>query len=177
MIKHPFLSVFDFARFLLGSKQYAPKLLAGYELHEAELWKGCFRSFWQSFRDLEPQHEVFERHGTSLERCVPIIFHGDEGTSFAKRGLFVFSWTPVLSVGGSGLSRYFMISQIPYKYYGKLVKGNEAGNPALDSIMKAGIDTTLQAFIHGVPCGEEKVYLVPIGLCGDHVFHASRGCK
>ena len=69
-----------------------------------------------------------------------------------------------------------MISQIPYKYYGKLAKGNEAGNPALDTIMKAGVDTMLQAFIHGVPCGNDKLYLVPVGLCGDHIFHANRSC-
>ena len=176
MVKHPFLSVVDFASFLLGSEAFARKLLAGYRLDEWDKWKGAFTNFWSSFQELEPQHEVFEHHGSSLHSCVPVVFHGDEGTSVGKRGLFVFSWSPVLSIGQSGLSRYFMISQIPYKYYGKLAKGNEAGNPALDTIMKAGVDTMLQAFIHGVPCGNDKLYLVPVGLCGDHIFHANRSC-
>ncbi|CAE7228167.1 spp-11 [Symbiodinium microadriaticum] len=167
VVNHPFLSVFDFARFLLGSEAYAGKLLAGYRLDERDKWQGAFKDFWASVRLLEPEHEVFQRHSSSLHCCVPVVFHGDEGTSVGKRGLFEFSWSPVLSIGESGLSRYFMISQIPYKYYGKLAKGNEAGNPALDSIMKAGVDTMLQAFIHGVHCGNDKLYLVPVGLCGD----------
>ena len=170
--RHPFLNVIDFAKFLLESETYAPKLLAGHKLEEVAHWKSAFRDFWGKYKSLESGHEVFERHATGLEYCIPILLHGDEGTSFGKKGLFEFSWTPLLTTGASGINRYFMISQIPHKYYGKLSKGNEAGNPTLDAIMKAGVDSILLGFVNGIQCGGNTFYLVPLGLTGDHVFHA-----
>ena len=173
---HPFLSVLDFAKFLLTSEIHAWKLLAGYSLGQEVEWKAAFASFWGTFRALEPQHEVYDRHGGNLQHCVPVVFHGDEGTSFGKKGLFEFSWTPLLSAGASGISRYFLISQLPHKFYGKLSRGNQSGNAALDALMKAGVDSMLQAFVHGVECGPHRFFLVALGLTGDHVFHATPVC-
>ena len=172
--RHPFLSVVDFAAYLLGSGVYAYKLLAGFSLQQSAQWQDAFSSFWKSFQQLEPSHEIFELHQNRLQFCVPVLLHGDEGTSYGKKGLFEYSWSPLLTVGGSGPSRYFMISQIPYKYYGKLSKGNEKGNAALDRVMTAGVDSMLQCFVNGIEIRgtQDRLFLVPLGLTGDHVFHA-----
>ena len=170
------MSVVDFAKFLLESGVYSHKLLAGCHLHEVAEWKSKLKAFWYEFGRLDPDHEIFERHSQHLDSCVPILLHGDEGTSFGKKGLFEYSWTPLLSAGDSGLSRYFMISQIPHKFYGKLSKGNETGNPTLDAVMKAGVDSILLGFVNGIQYGGHTIYLIPVGLTGDHVFHAPLSC-
>ena len=120
---------------------------------------------------------VFELHRDRLHLCCPIFFHGDEGTSYSKKGLFQYSWSPMLSAGASGLHRYFLVSQISRKFYASLAKGNLRGNPALDAIMAAGVRSCLTAFQDGIPMGEDTLYLVTLGLSGDHVFHASHVCS
>ena len=175
LCKHAMLGVVDFAEYLANSEEYAYKLLAGYATTESCKWKAEFASFWQKFATVEPHHDVFRRYNHCLGNCCPIFLHGDEGTSYGKKGLFQFSWSPVLSAGASGLHRYFMISQLSYKFYAKLAKGNAKGNPALDAIMAAGCQSCWTAYEVGVKCGQERIYLVTIGLTGDHVFHASLG--
>ncbi|CAE7225667.1 unnamed protein product, partial [Symbiodinium microadriaticum] len=172
LCKHAMLGVVDFAEYLANSEEYAYKLLAGYATTESCKWKAEFASFWQKFATVEPHHDVFRRYNHCLGNCCPIFLHGDEGTSYGKKGLFQFSWSPVLSAGASGLHRYFMISQLSYKFYAKLAKGNAKGNPALDAIMAAGCQSCWTAYEVGVKCGQERIYLVTIGLTGDHVFHA-----
>ncbi|CAE7876743.1 unnamed protein product, partial [Symbiodinium sp. KB8] len=166
LCKHAMLGVVDFAEYLANSEEYAYKLLAGYATTESCKWKAEFASFWQKFATVEPHHDVFRRYNHCLGNCCPIFLHGDEGTSYGKKGLFQFSWSPVLSAGASGLHRYFMISQLSYKFYAKLAKGNAKGNPALDAIMAAGCQSCWTAYEVGVKCGQERIYLVTIGLTG-----------
>ena len=155
----------DFANLLLSRKDWRSKLLPD-DPHVELL------SFWRKYETIAPQHQVFRSHGDKLHRCVPIHLHGDEGTSFGKKGLFQFSWSPLLSAGACGLNRYFMITQILHKYYAKLAKGNFKGNPALDTLMRAGVQSCLEAFTSGVGSGDDTWYLVTLGLTGDHVFHS-----
>ena len=175
LVRHPYLKVVDFATFLANSLEFSPKLLAGFCYTAVAEWKRVFQDFWARYRTIDPSHEVFEKHGQRLSCCCPILLHGDEGTSYGRKGLFQYSWSPLLSAGASGLSRYFMISQLSYKFYAKLAKGNVKGKPALNAIMRAGCVSCLEAFEHGISCGEERIYLVTLGLCGDHVFHSRPG--
>ena len=175
LVAHPYLSVVHFATFLANSRDWSHKLLAGFCYTAVSSWKAAFSSFWESYASVDPNHSVFTKHGARLSYCCPIFLHGDEGTSYGRKGLFQYSWSPLLSAGASGLSRYFMISQLSHKFYSKQAKGNIRGNPALDAIMEAGCLSCLQAYEEGIPCGDERIFLVTLGLTGDHVFHSNPG--
>ena len=58
--------------------------------------------FWDRFRLLRPNHEIFELEKTGqilLERTLPMMLHGDEGRSKKRQGVLCMSCHSVLGRG------------------------------------------------------------------------------
>lgn len=46
------------------------------------------QKFWEAFRNRHPTHQVYQLHANDLDRCIPYLFHGDEGKG-PKRATFM----------------------------------------------------------------------------------------
>ncbi len=49
------------------------------------------QSFWEGFRLANSDHKVFSEHGASLSRCLPLMWHGDEGRGKRRGNTVVVS--------------------------------------------------------------------------------------
>ena len=77
-------------------------VLGGVSLKNAEL---RLTTFWQRYRILFPRHQVFSHMDSGrmpMNRCIPLLLHGDEGVTYRKDGLLVTSFQGIF---GSGTSK------------------------------------------------------------------------
>ena len=68
------------------------KTLAAVEDHKSA--PAQLQLFWDRFRLLRPNHEIFELEktgGVVLERTLPMMLHGDEGRSKKRQGVLCIS--------------------------------------------------------------------------------------
>lgn len=173
-VSHPFLRITDVAETLLRGPN-SHRLLAGHPLSDVQDWTAAFGLFWHMFKDIQPSHCIFEHHAEELSFCVPCLLHGDEGTGHRKRPLMQLCWGPLHGVGLGSMKRLFLITAVPHKAYRMHNRGTDAGNPVLDAIFEGAARSFMQAFYQGVeiPHGElagKRLYLVCLGLAGDHPF-------
>ncbi|CAK9002251.1 unnamed protein product [Durusdinium trenchii] len=80
-------------------------LLGGHSLQEA---RGMLLSFWAKYRALFPQHQLWaevESHRKTLDRCLPIFLHGDEGVTYKKGGVLVLSMQGAFGHGSRASER------------------------------------------------------------------------
>ena len=63
----------------------APFLLVGGNGDEV---RPRLQKFWEAFRNHHPTHQVYQAHANELDRCIPYMFHGDEGKG-PKRATFM----------------------------------------------------------------------------------------
>ena len=95
----PWIKPSDYMPALASVGEFS-KLLGGKTLQEAAL---NLKSFWERFRVIFPQHEIFEINSNDpdfFSKCIPCYAHGDEGTGYKKKGVLILSWQPVLGFGG-----------------------------------------------------------------------------
>ena len=66
--------------------------------------KSLLTTFWERYRKVYPQFELFaefEDGRKRPEQCIPIYLHGDEGVTYKKGGVLIFSWQSPLGYGSS----------------------------------------------------------------------------
>ena len=66
--------------------------------------KLVLREFWQRYYAINPSHEIFDRArqgGLDLENTIPYFTHSDEGRSYKKEALWIFSVHGCLGRGTS----------------------------------------------------------------------------
>lgn len=64
--------------------------------------KAIMAAFWRNFREVCPNHEIFQREADGLlclERCIPLQIHGDEGRGRRHTAHFVLSMHSPLGFG------------------------------------------------------------------------------
>ena len=66
--------------------------------------KGALESFWSIFQSVCPEHGVFRKLRESKGRLstsqlIPILVHGDEGTTYKRGGMLVLQFTGVIGQG------------------------------------------------------------------------------
>ena len=79
-----------------------------------ELAGGCkdfsttLRDYWAKFEKAHPNHQVFaeaRKGNISLDTSIPVLLHGDEGTTYKKDGALVLTFQSALGRGTSASSR------------------------------------------------------------------------
>ncbi|CAL1170886.1 unnamed protein product [Cladocopium goreaui] len=85
----PHYKVTDMAGHLLT--KHPEILLGGDTLESGE--SRC-KSFWEKFRDHQPDHKVFQQF-VDFRRVVPICIHGDKGRTLKKSPIACYSWESV----------------------------------------------------------------------------------
>ena len=66
--------------------------------------KSTLQKFWSRFRGLYPKHNLWrdiDSGAKSADRCIPLLLHGDEGTTYRKSGVLVLSFQGVIGFGTS----------------------------------------------------------------------------
>ena len=76
-------------------------LLGGYNLSSSAKWQGMFQQFWDRYRNIEGDHDIYTS-GKPLSHCIPFLIHGDEGVTHRRRPFMVQSWQPIISFRGTG---------------------------------------------------------------------------
>jgi hypothetical protein len=127
------LSICDMAKFLLDSERYSEKLLNHPVSRESD-WTEELVKFWEKWRCLEPNNEVFKTHSNELGHCIPCMLHGDEGTGHRRKPVLQLSWGSLLRVGKNALERMFLITSCAHKMYSRFNKGSVAGNIVIDKL-------------------------------------------
>ena len=80
------------ASFLLAKH---PELLLGGDSVGLAAYRRC-ETFWQRFRNTQPDHAVYKRFGAEeLKRVIPVCMHGDKGRTLKKSPIAVFSFEAV----------------------------------------------------------------------------------
>ena len=166
---HPVLRVRDFIQCLAENRKM--------ELFLTGHGPGDFKRFWEQWRPLYSQHEIFKVRAVDLQDCIPIFLHMDEGTSVKKRPLFIAQWQPVLGTGssrgpgdlnfkGSSIKTRFLFSCMMGKVYG----GKQNNKPLMKMINALALELR-SLFYNGVQVelhGEARlIYPICIGVKGD----------
>ena len=74
------------------------RLLGGYSLEESRLTLGLF---WERYRAQFPEHDLFkdEAKAACLHRCIPLYCHGDEGTTYKRKGILIMGFQGCIGRG------------------------------------------------------------------------------
>ena len=166
---HPVLGVTNFIQCLSDNR----KLELLYTGHSPE----DFKRFWEQWKQLYPQHEIYTAKANELQNCLPIFLHMDEGTSVKKRALFIAQWQPALGVGSArGLGDLnFKGPSIKTRFLyavmmGKVYLGKQDNKPLLKMINELALELR-RLFYNGVQVrvqGERRqLFPICIGLKGD----------
>ena len=90
----PILKATDFVR-CIDKYGFWDKLFGENSLSQGE--RMC-SDFWVKYRKLHPDFQLFGR-GLPLQRCLPILLHGDEGTHYKKGAVMICQWQSVIGTG------------------------------------------------------------------------------
>ena len=92
----PWLRPSDFLKHMAFTRQ-THRLLGGKSLEEA---KPLLKLFWSRYREAFPKHALFQDpKAHCLERCLPILVHGDEGTTFKKKAVLIVGFQSPIGYG------------------------------------------------------------------------------
>ena len=83
-------------------RKHCIHICAGLKRPNQERQDAIFEEFWSRYKCSNPRHPVYdlEREGRlRLCRCIPIVYHGDEGRGRRRHPLLVTSFTPILGRG------------------------------------------------------------------------------
>lgn len=75
-------------------------LLGGFRVQDSAGYRAMFSSFWQRFRSVRPDLDLYRRQDWDHSMCVPIAYHGDEGRGKLKRPILILAFQPLISFKG-----------------------------------------------------------------------------
>ncbi|CAE7334637.1 unnamed protein product [Symbiodinium sp. CCMP2592] len=142
-------------------------------------------SYWDNFKQLHPTHQIFNLQ-VPLSRCLPVLLHGDEGTTYKRDGALVLSFQSPLGrgtsknkvgnvagdnkqllnfVGHAFQSRFLIVAGLKEDYRNNpdiYKQYLELATASLDDACRQGVQLQSGQMLH----------LVPVGLKGDWSFLA-----
>lgn len=99
------------------SRTSGEPLLGGLRLSDEAAWRGKLQQFWDRYRAGFGWHAVFNDFPQSLDACIPVLLHGDEGRGKHKRAVMVTSVQPLLHDGGHSFLTRFLCAVLPAEQY------------------------------------------------------------
>ena len=95
-VRFPVLHLRDWAQYLLDNNLW--HTLCGLRSPDLDRERVILAGFWSEYKRIHPTHPVFHL-GLSLEDCVPMVFHGDEGRGRRRQGWLVTNYHSILGRG------------------------------------------------------------------------------
>ena len=184
--KFPYIRPSSWVKHLLDSQRLPQQLVGVPTFSKMRL---VLTEFWKRFRVIRPSYHLFQladAGAVSLESCVPIFSHTDEGRSYKHLGLWVVSFHGCL---GRGTRPYLATSkhklplsqnEMGLNFIGKtwssqfifstMIKTTYNKHPtAQDQLLKIFAGDMENLLVDGVCSrdGQHQVHLVHIGTKGD----------
>ena len=75
-------------------------LLGGFRLQDSAGYIAMFSSFWERFRFVRPDLDLYTRQDWDHSMCIPVAYHGDEGRGKLKRPILILAFQPLISFKG-----------------------------------------------------------------------------
>ena len=151
-----------------------------------------FRAFWNRWKYLQPDHDIYRSNPSKLDWSVPVAIHCDEGTSQKKKALMVIQYQAILGQGSRKrkadeftLGVNFLGNSVTTRHLfsvmvGRLYSLKKNKNRPLLRLVGALSEQLQHAFLHGFPCDidglQRQIYLVPLGFKGDWPALVKIGC-
>ncbi|CAE7666683.1 unnamed protein product [Symbiodinium necroappetens] len=103
-VDYPMIRATDFIH-LIDEQHFWTRLIG-----QSSFSVGCqmMADFWARYRIIFPDYELFtraDRNEVDLNRCLPCLIHGDEGTHYKRSGIMIVQWQSVFGKGTSLLGR------------------------------------------------------------------------
>ncbi|CAK9010590.1 unnamed protein product [Durusdinium trenchii] len=162
--------------------------LGGYGPGEIDKYRRMFESFWSNYRNVDGQHEVYQKPSCDLGHCIPLALHGDEGRGLAKTPLMVLSIQTIIpSTGENDLSQAqhsyltrLLYSLIPSSWYSQKEETLDFLLGALATDLREGFNSGIVVNVGGQQ--EVKFFPVIVAIKGDWPFvrkacHLSSGYR
>ena len=165
--KHYYLPIRSVASYLL--ERFPSKLLAGHKSPDTSGFKNFLARWWQAFRALQPEHDVYTRYGDELDSVIPMKLHCDEGTGQRRAPVMQYSWGPLLTGAPNSLDRYFFWTCCVGEEYKKFHQGYRLGNIVLNEFHAKLAADCIDVYIEGIFSQkfQRKLRLCFVGLEGD----------
>jgi hypothetical protein len=99
---YPFIKASSWVRALDNHGKLEQLFGLGPEVTTLEKCGPVFLDFWDKYRKLNGNHSVFrfaDEGSIPLNAALPVVLHGDEGTTYKKDGCLVFSFHNVVGRG------------------------------------------------------------------------------
>ena len=193
----PLLRLRDWARYLVNSD--STHMLVGLKKPDHKREAAILQAFWENYRRQEPSHPVFgmaERGELSLQTCIPMALHGDEGRGRKRTAFLVLNFHGLLGRGlrlrcktknkkvkapwlkmrpnfhGHTMTNRFLFAALPKALY--------TGDHwyVWDSLLSAAAEDATYMTEIGVEdklCGRGKFTMVTLAICGDWPWLADSG--
>lgn len=94
----PCLSMKSWASVMLNT--YPRFMLGGFDLTEESQWKTLFSGFWQTYREFDPNHDIYQHSDLDWSTVIPYLIHGDEGRGARQQPFMVESWQVLIPFTG-----------------------------------------------------------------------------
>jgi hypothetical protein len=72
------------------------RLLGGRTLQESQV---TLTEFWKRYKQQYPTHELFQKKTGNLANHIPIYVHGDEGTTYKRKGVLCIAFQSPIGYG------------------------------------------------------------------------------
>ena len=74
------------------------RLLGGHSLEQSEK---TLKVFWDRYKAQFPSFQLFQDpvKSAQLQNCLPLYIHGDEGTTYKKKGVLIVAWQSAIGAG------------------------------------------------------------------------------
>ena len=95
-----YLSEWSKTLFSLGGKL----LLGGFTLDDEAGFRQMFRQFWQDFKHVRPDLDLYTRDDIDYSMCIPVGYHGDEGRGKLRRPVMILSYQFLIGHKGPDFS-------------------------------------------------------------------------
>ena len=93
----PWLRPSSYLKALVRNNEFH-RLLGGHSLEKSEI---TLKTFWHRYKKQFPSHMLFQDSvkSASLQNCIPLYVHGDEGTTYKKKGVLVIGFQSPIGYG------------------------------------------------------------------------------
>ena len=165
-------------------------LMSGLRAPDPHRCAAQWKSFWESYQKIAPQHPIYERAArgeVDLSRCIGLLLHGDEGRTKKKAALLVISAQSILGFGCNqspcgpepyakqllNFSEHTMITRwlmgcLPKSYYDE-----EGGDNIFQQYLQVFVPDLQQIYEHGLRgVTGELFHFVVLHTKGDWPFLA-----
>ena len=117
IVPWPVLTFSAWVKFVF-TRTHGEPLLNGFSLEQEDSWRTMLANFWHRAAMCDKTgHPIYRDKIGALDRCIPVLLHGDEGRGKLRRAVLCTSVQPLLHGGGHTFLTRFLFGILPAERY------------------------------------------------------------